>query len=233
MSSALVLFSGGQDSTTCLAWALSRYEHVETIGFDYGQQHRVEMDARQNVLSAIRSEFPVWGDKLGADRVITLDAFKSVTRSALLGHEDAELRDNLPATFVPGRNLVFLTYAGIVAEQTRTRTLVIGTCETDFSGYPDCRDNTMRAMNVALNLGMHTRLDIQTPLMWIDKAETWALADSLGGIPLTTIIRDHTHTCYRGVRADRYGWGYGCGKCDACNLRQRGWHKWSETVYEL
>jgi 7-cyano-7-deazaguanine synthase len=232
MSSALVLFSGGQDSTTCLAWALDKYDRVETIGFDYGQQHSVEMDARRNVLSAIRSEFPAWGEKLGGDRVVTLDALKSVTKSALLG-DDVEREDQLPATFVPGRNLIFLTYAGIAAEQLRIRSLVIGTCETDFSGYPDCRDNTMKAMNVALNLGMAAKLDIQTPLMWIDKAETWELADRIGGIPLTQIIRDHTHTCYKGVRADRHGWGYGCGKCDACNLRERGWHKWAEAVYEI
>jgi len=224
--SALVLFSGGQDSTTCLAWALSRYEHVETIGFDYGQRHKIELAARLNVTAAIWDEFPEWRSRLGADRLITTDLLSSLTRSALLGQHAAR-NDGLPATFVPGRNLVFLTLAAIVAEQRGIKSIVTGTCETDFSGYPDCRDDTIKATQVALNLGMNSRVNIETPLMWIDKAATWTLANDLGGARLIRIIVDETHTCYNGERNHKHDWGYGCAVCDACVLRMRGWKAYS------
>jgi 7-cyano-7-deazaguanine synthase len=232
MKRALVLFSGGQDSTTCLAWALSRYDYVETIGFDYAQRHRVELACRLPVIDNIRNRFPQWAEKVGPDRVIALD-FKPLTRSSLLDSEELERSDGLPATFVPGRNLMFLLNAAIVAEQRGIKNLVIGTCETDFSGYPDCRNNTMNAMQVALNLGLHARLTIETPLMWIDKAETWALAQELGGSQLVEIIRNDTHTCYHGDRSHFYSSGFGCGKCDACKLRGRGYQAWREGNYEL
>ena len=224
---ALVLFSGGQDSTTCLAWALSQFAHVETIGFDYGQRHRIEMDVRLDTLRELRNAFPVWSDRLGDDHVIDLAVLgqiseTSLTRDVAIAYEQS----GLPNTFVPGRNLLFLTFAATIAYRRGLDVLVGGMCETDFSGYPDCRDNTMKAMQLALSLGLDRKLRVETPLMWIDKAQTWALADQLGGAALTELIVEHTHTCYHGVRGERHDWGYGCGECPACALRKAGHAKW-------
>jgi len=224
---ALVLFSGGQDSTTCLAWALSQFAHVETIGFDYGQRHRIEMDVRLDTLRELRNAFPEWSDRLGDDHVIDLAVLgqiseTSLTRDVAIAYEQS----GLPNTFVPGRNLLFLTFAATIAYRRGLDVLVGGMCETDFSGYPDCRDNTMKAMQLALSLGLDRKLRVETPLMWIDKAQSWALADHLGGAALTELIVEHTHTCYHGVRGKRYDWGYGCGECPACALRKAGHAKW-------
>jgi 7-cyano-7-deazaguanine synthase len=224
---ALVLFSGGQDSTTCLAWALARYAHVETIGFDYGQRHAVEMDVRPRVLDAIRAAFPQWGARLGDDHVVTMRELAQLSDTALT--REAEIRmtaNGLPNTFVPGRNLLFFTYAAAVAYRRDIPVLVGGMCETDFSGYPDCRDDTLKAMQIALSLGMDQRFTIETPLMWIDKAATWQLAFELGGIALVELIRRDTHTCYIGERAEKHDWGVGCGSCPACELRAAGWSRW-------
>ncbi|WP_147155884.1 7-cyano-7-deazaguanine synthase QueC, partial [Reyranella soli] len=226
-SSALVLFSGGQDSTTCLAWALSRYERVETIGFAYGQRHVVEMEVREPVRRAIAGLSDDWNRKLGPDRVVSLDVLGQVSVSALTADLPMGQRpDGLPATFVPGRNLVFLTFAAITAYQRRLKYVVAGVCETDFSGYPDCRDDTVKAMQLAINLGMEARLVFETPLMWIDKADTWRLAAQLGGQRLIDLIVGETHTCYLGDRTNRHDWGLGCGTCDACRLRANGWAKY-------
>ena len=230
-SSALVLFSGGQDSTTCLAWALSRYERVETIGFSYGQKHAVEMDVREPVRHCLAALSADWQRKLGPDRVVSLDVLGSVSASALTADLPFGTRpDGLPSTFVPGRNLVFLTFAAIVAYQRGLKCVVAGVCETDFSGYPDCRDDTVKALQVAINLGMDARLVLETPLMWIDKAETWRLAGSLGGQALIDLIVDETHTCYLGDRSHRHDWGVGCGQCDACRLRANGWTRYRTGV---
>ena len=227
-SAALVLFSGGQDSTTCVAWALERYRCVETIGFDYGQSHSVELAMREPILRALRRGFPTWAERLGVDHMVHLDAIAAVAESALLGDPSVCPRDDgLPATFVPGRNLIFLTLAAIVAKQRGMKVLVGGMCETDFSGYPDCRDDTIKALQIALNLGMEARLTIETPLMWIDKASTWALAAQLGGATLIDLIVEQTHTCYAGDREHRQPWGYGCSSCDACKLRARGWERYA------
>ena len=224
---ALVLFSGGQDSTTCLAWALQRFAQVETIGFDYGQRHRIEMDVRLETLREMRAAFPLWCDKLGDDHVVDLAVLGQISDTALTRDVAIAYEQNgLPNTFVPGRNLLFLTFAATVAYRRGLNVLVGGMCETDFSGYPDCRDNTMKAMQVALSLGLDQKLRVETPLMWIDKADTWALAESLGGAALTDIVIQHTHTCYNGVRETLHPWGYGCGECPACALRKAGFEKW-------
>ncbi len=226
-SRALVLFSGGQDSTTCLAWALERFAHVETIGFDYGQRHGIEMDVRIETLREIRATFPHWQYKLGEDHVVDLAVLGQISDTALT--RDVEIayeKNGLPNTFVPGRNLLFLTFAATVAYRRGLNVLVGGMCETDFSGYPDCRDNTMKAMQVAMSLGLDQKLRIETPLMWIDKADTWALAETLGGASLTHLVVEHTHTCYNGVRETLHDWGYGCGECPACALRKAGFEKW-------
>ena len=225
---ALVLFSGGQDSTTCLAWALERFAHVETVGFDYGQRHGVEMDVRLETLRELRVGFPQWALRLGDDHVIDLAVLgqisdTSLTRDVAIAYE----KNGLPNTFVPGRNLLFLTFAATIAYRRGLDVLVGGMCETDFSGYPDCRDNTMKAMQVALSLGLDQKLRVETPLMWIDKADTWALAESLGGSQLTQLIVEHTHTCYHGVRETQHAWGYGCGECPACALRKTGFENWA------
>ena len=226
-SRALVLFSGGQDSTTCLAWALDKYARVETIGFDYGQRHRIEMDVRLETLREVRAAFPLWRDKLDEDHVVDLAVLGQISDTALTRDVAIAYEKNgLPNTFVPGRNLLFLTFAAIVAYRRGLNVLVGGMCETDFSGYPDCRDNTMKAMQVALSLGLDQKLRIETPLMWIDKADTWALAESLGGATLTNLVIEHTHTCYNGVRETLHAWGYGCGECPACALRRAGFEKW-------
>ncbi|NIM41668.1 MAG: 7-cyano-7-deazaguanine synthase QueC [Hydrogenophaga sp.] len=226
---ALVLFSGGQDSTTCLAHALARFEHVETIGFDYGQRHRVELDARRVVLRELRAAFPDWAAKLGEDHVLDLAVLGAVSETSLT--RDMAFRmeaSGLPNTFVPGRNLLFLTLAAALAYRRGLSVLVTGVCETDFSGYPDCRDDTMKAMQLALSLGMDQRFLIDTPLMWIDKADTWRLARDLGGEALVDLIVEHTHTCYLGDREHRHDWGWGCGQCPACALRARGWTAYRE-----
>ncbi len=230
-TTALVLFSGGQDSTTCLAHALSRYERVETLGFDYGQRHRVELDARLAVLAQLRAQFPEWGARLGEDHLLTLDVLAQLGGSSLT--EDvafAMQADGLPNTFVPGRNLLFLSLAGALAYRRGLSVIVTGVCETDFSGYPDCRDDTMKAMQLALSLGLERRLLIETPLMWIDKAATWSMAQALGGDGLVQLIVEHTHTCYQGDRTQRHDWGYGCGSCPACELRARGWARYAEAA---
>jgi len=226
-TTALVLFSGGQDSTTCLADALSRYERVETLGFDYGQRHHVELDARQNVLAALRRDFPQWAPRLGEDHMLSLDVLRQIGGSSLTDDVAFAMQaDGLPNTFVPGRNLLFLTLAGALAYRRGLQVIVTGVCETDFSGYPDCRDDTMKALQVALNLGLERRLRIATPLMWIDKAQTWQLAQDLGGQALVDIIVNDTHTCYQGTREVLHDWGYGCGTCPACELRAKGWARW-------
>ena len=221
------MFSGGQDSTTCLAHALSKYDRVETLGFDYGQRHSVELQARLTVLQQLRTQFPQWAPKLGEDHVLSLDVLKQIGGSSLT--EDvafAMQADGLPNTFVPGRNLLFLTLAGALAYRRGLQVLVTGVCETDFSGYPDCRDDTMKAMQLALNLGLERRLRIETPLMWIDKAATWQMAQDLGGDALVQLIVQDTHTCYEGTRDVLHAWGHGCGHCPACDLRVKGWQRW-------
>ncbi|MFT5532533.1 MAG: 7-cyano-7-deazaguanine synthase [Burkholderiaceae bacterium] len=221
---ALVLFSGGQDSTTCVAWALQRYERVETIGFDYGQRHAIEMTVRPGILASLRAQSPDWDRRIGDDHVIDLSLIGKISESALTSHvEIAMLENGLPNTFVPGRNLLFMMVAAALAYRRGLNVLVGGMCETDFSGYPDCRDDTMKALQVTLNLGMATRLKLETPLMWIDKAATWALAESLGGTALVDLIRTDTHTCYLGERGTLHDWGYGCGTCPACALRANGY----------
>jgi 7-cyano-7-deazaguanine synthase len=224
---ALVLFSGGQDSTVCLAWALDRYGRVETVGFDYGQRHSVEMEARKAVRERIAAEFPDWAPRLGEDHVLDIRGFGAVAASALTADRAIEMTGKgLPSTFVPGRNLVFFAYAAALADRRGLRSLVGGMCETDFSGYPDCRRETLDALEIALNLGMAQDFVIETPLMWITKAETWALAKGLGGEALVRTIVEDSHTCYLGVREDLHPWGYGCGTCPACELRARGWEGW-------
>jgi 7-cyano-7-deazaguanine synthase len=222
-ASALVLFSGGQDSTTCLAWALSRYERVETVGFDYGQRHHVEMACRVDVLAQLREQFPDWSARLGEDHVLDLRVLGQLSDSALTDERAISMAaSGLPNTFVPGRNLLFLTFAATLAYRRGLKFLVGGMCETDYSGYPDCRDDTLKALQVALSLGMDERLVIETPLMWLDKAQTWSLAQDLGGPALVDLVVEHTHTCYLGDRQHRYEWGYGCGQCPACELRATG-----------
>ena len=224
---ALVLFSGGQDSSVCLAWALERWARVETVGFDYGQRHSVELEARAAVREAVVRAFPAWAARLGPDHLLDLKGFGDVAQSALTADRAIEMTDRgLPSTFVPGRNLVFFVYAAALADRRGLGRLVGGMCETDYSGYPDCRRETLDAMQAALNLGMEANFIIDTPLMHLTKAQTWAMAQDLGGEPLTTLIEEHSHTCYLGVRGIRHPWGYGCGGCPACELRARGWTQW-------
>jgi 7-cyano-7-deazaguanine synthase len=221
---ALVLFSGGQDSTTCLAWALTKFDRVETVGFDYGQRHRVELECRDSIREALRRGFPEWSARLGEDHTIDLSALGAISETALTRETEIAFGESgLPTTFVPGRNLVFLTFAAALAYRRNHRHVIAGVCETDYSGYPDCRDDTIKALQVALNLGMERRFVVHTPLMWIDKAATWGLARDLGGKPLVDLIVDQTHTCYRGDREHRHAWGYGCGACPACELRAAGY----------
>ena len=230
-TTALVLFSGGQDSTTCLAHALQRYDRVETIAFDYRQRHRVELDARLNVLREFRAQFPAWSKKLGQDHLLDLAVLGDVSETSLTRDTAFKMEQNgLPNTFVPGRNLLFLTLAAAVAYRRDLQVLVTGVCEADFSGYPDCRDDTMKAMQLALSLGMDKRFLIETPLMWIDKAATWQMAERLGGANLVDLIIEHTHTCYLGDREHRHTWGYGCGSCPACELRERGFARFKQGV---
>ena len=224
---ALVLFSGGQDSTVCLAWALQRFARVETIGFAYGQRHAVELDVRPRIrekLSALSSD---WRERLGGDHVVRIDALAEISETALTREVAIEVSaGGLPTTFVPGRNLVFFSFAAALAYRRGIKHLVAGMCETDFSGYPDCRDDTIKAMQVALTLGMDRRFVIHTPLMWIDKGATFAMAERIGGQPLIDLLLAETHTCYLGDRQHRHEWGYGCGECPACRLRAEGFAKW-------
>jgi 7-cyano-7-deazaguanine synthase len=224
---ALVLFSGGQDSTVCLAWALERFAAVETVGFDYGQRHRAELDVRPRIRERMKELNPEWAKRLGDDHMIKLDALAMISETALTRDVAIEVAQNgLPTTFVPGRNLAFFAFAGALAYRRGAKHLVAGMCETDFSGYPDCRDDTIKAMQVALTLGMDRRVVIHTPLMWIDKAATFALGHEIGGEALVDLLVEETHTCYLGVRSRRHPWGYGCGKCPACQLRADGFAKW-------
>jgi 7-cyano-7-deazaguanine synthase len=224
---ALVLFSGGQDSTACLAWALTRFAQVETIGFDYGQRHLVELECRQHVRLALRTQFPQWAQRLGDDHVLDLALLGQISDTALTDVRAIEMNaQGLPNTFVPGRNLLFFTFAAAVAYRRGLGVLVGGMCETDFSGYPDCRDNTLKALQVALSLGMDAPITIETPLMWLDKAQTWAMTERLGGEALTELVVEHTHTCYLGDRTHRHAWGFGCGICPACDLRSKGYRGW-------
>jgi 7-cyano-7-deazaguanine synthase len=224
---ALVLFSGGQDSTTCLAWALERYEHVETIGFDYGQRHRIELECRLNILQVVRIRFPSWAKRLGEDHVFDLKLLGQISDTAMTAEKTIEFEKNgLPNTFVPGRNLLFLTFAATIAYRRNLTVLVGGMCETDYSGYPDCRDNTLKATQVALSLGMDAPVIIETPLMWLNKAQTWRLAEELGNQDFVSLIQEESHTCYLGIRQLKHEWGFGCGTCPACELRKTGYEQY-------
>ncbi len=226
--SALVLFSGGQDSTTCLAWALDKFSHVETVAFNYNQRHFVELECRKVVLQNIRSQFPEWSDKLGEDHLLDIPVLGSISDTALTQDREIEFsKSGLPTTFVPGRNLLFLTLASAIAYRRGIKVLVGGMCETDFSGYPDCRDETIKSQEKALSLGLDYPLIIETPLMWIDKAATWKMANDIGGNRLINIIKNDTHTCYLGDRSVSHDWGFGCGTCPACELRKTGWNKFN------
>ena len=228
---ALVLFSGGQDSTTCLAWALDRFDHVETVGFHYGQRHAVELETRPKILARLRAGNPLWGERLGEDHMLRLDLLKEIGGTSLTEDTAIEMgKTGLPTTFVPGRNLLFFTAAAAVAYRRGLKHLVGGMCETDYSGYPDCRDDSLKSLQVTLNLGMETRFVIETPLMWLDKAATFATAQALGGDALLDLIIEETHTCYLGDRTHRHAWGYGCGTCPACELRANGWAKFTAAA---
>lgn len=227
---ALVLFSGGQDSTTCLAWALARYPLVETIGFDYGQRHHVELDCRVAILARLRADYPQWAKKLGEDHLLDLTVLAGISDTALTSDRAIEFGANgLPNTFVPGRNLLFFTFAAAVAYRRGLHLLVGGMCETDYSGYPDCRDNTLKALQVAMSLGMDLPMVVETPLMWLDKAATWEMASTLGGDDFVRLIKEETHTCYQGNHTDWHAWGFGCGQCPACDLRRNGFTTYLES----
>jgi 7-cyano-7-deazaguanine synthase len=224
---AVVLFSGGQDSTTCLAWALNGFAHIETVAFDYHQRHGIELRCREQILGQFHRLFPAWADRLGRSHLVDLGVLADLGATALTRDEEIRLGEKgLPTTFVPGRNILFLTIAGIIGYRSGARHIVAGMCETDFSGYPDCRDDSVKAVQLALNLGMDSRFVVHTPLMWLDKAATWRLAEQLGGATLIELIREHTHTCYLGNRSLRHDWGWGCGECPACRLRAEGWARY-------
>jgi 7-cyano-7-deazaguanine synthase len=226
-NAALVLFSGGQDSTVCLAWALERYERVETVGFAYGQRHAAELGQRETLREGLKQINARWADRLGPDHTLELPELGRLSDTALTRDAEIEMTEaGLPSTFVPGRNLLFFTYAAALAYRRGMRTLVGGMCETDYSGYPDCRNDTIEALAKAISLGTDTVFMLETPLMWIDKAQTWALAEKLGGTPLVALIVEESHTCYLGIRSRRHAWGYGCGQCPACQLRAKGWETW-------
>lgn len=228
---AIVLFSGGQDSATCLAWALSKFSNVETIGFDYGQNHSIELEVRQTFFENLRSSFPDLTNNLGEDYLLDLSVLGAISDTGLTGEREIEMNEaGLPNTFVPGRNLLFLTIAAAVGYRRNAKHLVGGMCETDYSGYPDCRDDTLKSLQVTLGLGMDTRYVLHTPLMWIDKAKTWQLANDLGGAELVDLIIKDTHTCYRGDRSTLHAWGYGCDDCPACELRASGWNSYCNGV---
>lgn len=223
---ALVLFSGGQDSTVCLAWALKRFSRVETVGFDYGQRHAIELSVRVTLREKMAALGPAWAARLGEDHLVKIDALAAISETALTRDTEIEMGENgLPTTFVPGRNLLFLGFAAAIAYRRGARHIVAGMCETDYSGYPDCRDDAIKAMQVALTLGLDKRLTIHTPLMWIDKADTFALAEELGGAGFLDLVVEESHSCYLGDRCQRHDWGYGCGTCPACQLRAQGFAK--------
>jgi 7-cyano-7-deazaguanine synthase len=227
---AIVLFSGGQDSTVCLAWALEQFSRVETIGFDYGQRHAVELSLRARLREKMAALNSGWATRLGDDHLIRLDALAAISDTALTRQTAIEIADSgLPTTFVPGRNLIFFCFAGALAYRRGARHLVAGMCETDYSGYPDCRDDTVKAMQVALTLGLDKRVAIHTPLMWIDKAETFALAVEIGGEAFLDLLIEDSHSCYLGDRSKRHDWGYGCGTCPACRLRAQGFAKFKTS----
>ena len=224
---ALVLFSGGQDSTTCLAWALQRFARVEMLGFNYGQRHAIELECREPLLDGMKSSRADWALKLGESHTLDIPTLATISDTALTRDVAIAMgKDGLPNTFVPGRNLVFLTFAAALAYRRGIAHIIGGMCETDYSGYPDCRDQTVKAMQVALSLGIDKAFELHTPLMWLDKAATWALADELGGAGLVDLIREHSHTCYLGERGARHDWGFGCGECPACVLRAKGWREY-------
>ncbi len=228
--SALVLFSGGQDSTVCLVWALERFSRVETIGFDYGQRHAVELSVRPKIRERIAALDAGWAGRLGEDRLVRIEALAAISETALTRDTAIAIADSgLPTTFVPGRNLIFFAFAGALAYRRGAKHLVAGMCETDYSGYPDCRDDTVKAMQLALNLGMERRFVLHTPLMWIDKTGTFALAQELGGDALVDLLVEETHSCYLGERTRRHVWGFGCGECPACKLRADGFARWMAT----
>ena len=228
---ALVLFSGGQDSTVCLAWALERFDVVETIGFDYGQRHRIELDVRKEILERIEGISPKWAGRLGQDHLLALPELGAISDTSLTREAEIVMtQDRLPSTFVPGRNVIFLTYAAAIAYRRGISSLIGGMCETDYSGYPDCRNSTLVSLAESLSLAMDREFKVETPLMYLDKAATWKLADELGGTPLIELIIEHTHTCYLGERFVRHAWGYGCGTCPACQLREQGFEKWQAAA---
>jgi 7-cyano-7-deazaguanine synthase len=228
---ALVLFSGGQDSATCLVWALERYDRVETIGFDYGQRHRVELEVRDAFRERISALKPEWAQRLGEDHVLDLRTLGQISDTALTGDAAFAVgRDGLPNTFVPGRNLIFMTYAGAIAWRRDINTLVAGMCETDYSGYPDCRNDTLQTLTQAMAMGMAYDIRLETPLMWVDKAVTWQMAHQIGGDALVAEMTENTHTCYAGDRSTRHDWGYGCATCPACKLRSNGWNEWQKSI---
>ena len=226
---AIVLFSGGQDSTTCLAWSLDKFEQVSTVGFQYGQRHAVELSCRKEILNAIRKEYPSWNQKLKEDRVINLDFIKDLGANALTEENEIKTGEKgLPTTFVPGRNIFFLSASAAIAYQQSVNHIVGGMCETDFSGYPDCRNKTIESLQETLSLGMDAHFEMHTPLMWLNKAQTWAMAKEFGGDKLVDLIIQHTHTCYLGERDTLHAWGYGCGRCPACLLRAKGYQEFIE-----
>jgi 7-cyano-7-deazaguanine synthase len=226
-SSALVLFSGGQDSATCLTWALSRFSRVETIGFNYGQRHSVELECRTKFIDKLKSNFPEWSAKLGQDHMLDLSLLGQISDTALTQEKAIVMeKSGLPNTFVPGRNLLFLTFASTIAYRRNLKVIVGGMCETDYSGYPDCRDDTIKALQVAISLGLDSRIVLETPLMWIDKSATWLLAEQLGGAKLIDLVRTETHTCYMGDRTHLHDWGYGCNSCPSCELRRVGYENY-------
>lgn len=225
IDSALVLFSGGQDSTTCLGWALNRFSRIETLGFHYKQRHSVELECREQILKSIQQQYDKWAPRLGVDHLIDVPALADIGKTAMTEELviTADYNNVLPNTFVPGRNILFLTFAAALAYRRGIKHIITGVCETDFSGYPDCRDDTVKAIQVAINLGMESRFTIETPLMWLDKSATWALAEDVGGKEFINLIIEKSHTCYKGVRSLRWEWGFGCGDCPACELRSSGW----------
>ncbi len=229
-NSALVLFSGGQDSTTCLAWALDNFKRVETIGFNYGQRHKVELDCRLEILNKITTVKHEWHTRLGDDHILNIEVLGDIGGTAMTEQVSIEFeKTGLPNTFVPGRNLIFFNFSAAVAYRRNIKHIVGGMCETDYSGYPDCRDDTLKSLQVTLNLGMEKRFVLETPLMWIDKSETWKLADTIAGSPFIDMIKNDTHTCYLGDRDTLHDWGYGCGTCPACQLRKDGYDIWEKS----
>ena len=229
---ALVLYSGGQDSAIALAWALARFERVFTVGFDYRQRHAIELKQRLALLDAILDQNPVWAARFQSDHVLDIGALGAISETSLTRATDIQNDDatGLPTTFVPGRNLIFLSFAAALAYRLRARTLVGGMCEADYSGYPDCRRETLTAQLDALRSGMDADFALETPLSSLTKAESWRLAESLGGSSLVDAIVEHSHSCYLGVRGERWEWGYGCGSCPACVLRARGWHEYASAA---